>query len=187
MNFIGTYFIKDLTICDEIIKYFKDLPPNEKFEGRIGIMDNRIDYSRKKSIETLFHWDESVGSLSYRYAQELGRCSDQYIKEYPECNASRHWGIEEPVKIQYYTPGGGYPKEHCERAERNNNRHLVFMTYLNDVEDCGETKFKLQNLKVKAEKGKTVIWPSDWTHTHCGVISPTQEKYIVTGWFNFLV
>ncbi|BCU96569.1 MAG: hypothetical protein CM15mV12_3450 [uncultured marine virus] len=31
------------------------------------------------------------------------------------------------------------------------------MTYLNDVEDCGETKFVLQNLKVKAEKGKTVI------------------------------
>ena len=60
------------------------------------------------------------------------------------------------------------------------------MTYLNDVEDCGETKFKLQNLKVKAEKGKTVIWPADWTHTHCGVVAPTQEKYIVTGWFSFV-
>ena len=79
-----------------------------------------------------------------------------------------------------------YPKEHCERNERGNNRHLVFMTYLNDVEDKGETEFVLQNLKVKAEKGKTVIWPSDWTHTHRGIISPTQEKYIVTGWFSFV-
>ena len=60
------------------------------------------------------------------------------------------------------------------------------MTYLNDVEDKGETEFVLQNLKVKAEKGKTLIWPADWTHTHRGIISPTQEKYIVTGWFNFM-
>ena len=187
MNFIETYFIEDLTLCDDIIKYFKDLPPNVKFEGNIGISNRRVDYSKKQSIEAPFHWNESIGSLSYRYAQELRKCSDQYIKKYPECNNKvGRWGIEETVKIQYYIPGGGYPEEHCERSERNCNRHLVFMTYLNDVEDCGETKFKLQNLKVKAEKGKTVIWPSDWTHTHCGVISPTQEKYIVTGWFNFL-
>tara|TARA_B100001778_G_scaffold276763_1_gene240221 strand:+ start:842 stop:1408 length:567 start_codon:yes stop_codon:yes gene_type:complete len=187
MNFIETYFIEDLTLCDDIIKYFKDLPPNVKFEGSIGISNRRVDYSKKQSIEAPFHWNESIGSLSYRYAQELRKCSDQYIKKYPECNNKvGRWGIEETVKIQYYIPGGGYPEEHCERAERNCNRHLVFMTYLNDVEDCGETKFKLQNLKVKAEKGKTVIWPSDWTHTHCGVISPTQEKYIVTGWFSFV-
>ena len=60
------------------------------------------------------------------------------------------------------------------------------MTYLNDVEDGGETEFKLQNLKIKAEKGKTVIWPVDWTYTHRGIISPKQEKYIVTGWYDFI-
>ena len=186
MNFIETYFIEDLTLCDDIIKYFKDLPSNKKFDGSIGISDIRIYHSKKHSVEASFDWDEIIGSLSYRYAKELGKCSDQYIKKYPECHQGNEWGIEETVKIQYYIPGAGYPQEHCERCERNNNRHLVFMTYLNDVEDCGETKFKLQNLKIKAEKGKTVIWPEDWTHTHCGVISPTQEKYIVTGWFNFL-
>ena len=38
---------------------------------------------------------------------------------------------------------------------------------------------------INAVKGKTVIWPSDWPWTHKGIISPTQEKYIVTGWYNF--
>ena len=152
MNFIETYFIEDLTLCDDIIKYFKDLPSNKKFDGSIGISDIRIDHSKKHSVEASFDWDESIGSLSYRYAKELGKCSDQYIKKYPECHQGNEWGIEETVKIQYYIPGAGYPQEHCERCERNNNRHLVFMTYLNDVEDCGETKFKLQNLKIKAEK-----------------------------------
>ena len=33
------------------------------------------------------------------------------------------------------------------------SRHMVFMTYLNDVSDGGETEFYHQDVKVKAEKG----------------------------------
>jgi hypothetical protein len=65
------------------------------------------------------------------------------------------------------------------------SRHLVFMTYLNDVTDGGETEFFYQKLKVKPEKGLTLIWGADWTFTHRGITSPTQTKYIVTGWFNY--
>ena len=46
------------------------------------------------------------------------------------------------------------------------------MTYLNDVNDYGETEFYYQKLKIKPEKGKTVIWCADWTHTHRGISSP---------------
>jgi hypothetical protein len=59
------------------------------------------------------------------------------------------------------------------------------MTYLNDVDDGGETFFYYQDLKIKPKKGLTLIWPVDWTHTHCGIVSPTQTKYIVTGWISF--
>jgi hypothetical protein len=38
---------------------------------------------------------------------------------------------------------------------------------------------------VQPKKGLTLIWPADWTFTHRGVPSPTQEKIITTGWFNF--
>jgi hypothetical protein len=64
------------------------------------------------------------------------------------------------------------------------------MTYLNDVEDGDEyqggTEWYHGNIKVNARKGHTVIWPSDWTHTHRGIIAPNKEKYIITGWFNFI-
>ena len=59
------------------------------------------------------------------------------------------------------------------------------MTYLNDVNDGGETEFIHQGMQIHPEKGKTLIWPADWTHTHRGIPSPTETKYIVTGWFNF--
>ena len=59
------------------------------------------------------------------------------------------------------------------------------MTYLNDVTHKGETEFFHQKIKIKPEKGLTLIWPTDWTFTHRGIPSPTEEKYIVTGWFEY--
>ena len=58
------------------------------------------------------------------------------------------------------------------------------MTYLNNVPDAG-THFKYQHIKTPAEKGLTLIWPSDFTHTHKGEISKKEEKYIITGWLGF--
>ena len=58
------------------------------------------------------------------------------------------------------------------------------MTYLNNVKNGG-TYFKYQNLKTKAKKGLTLIWPTDFTHVHQGIISK-ETKYIVTGWYGFI-
>ena len=60
------------------------------------------------------------------------------------------------------------------------------MTYLNDVHDGGGTDFKYQGKRQHARKGKTLIWPSDFTHTHRGEPSPTEEKYVATGWFSHI-
>ena len=57
------------------------------------------------------------------------------------------------------------------------------MTYLNDVPNGG-TEFKYQGIKSPAKKGLTIIWPSDWMHTHRGIIDEENEKYIITGWYN---
>jgi hypothetical protein len=59
------------------------------------------------------------------------------------------------------------------------------MMYLNTVENQGETEFKYLNTKVKPEQGKVVIWPPDFPHTHRGIASPTEDKYILTGWYRF--
>jgi hypothetical protein len=59
------------------------------------------------------------------------------------------------------------------------------MLYLNTVDDGGETEFRYLGHTEKAEKGKLVIWPPDFTHAHRGIPSLTQEKYIFTGWYEF--
>jgi hypothetical protein len=60
---------------------------------------------------------------------------------------------------------------------------LVFMVYLNDLE-YGGTEFMFQNHTEKAEAGKLLIWPTDWTYYHRGQISKTEAKYILTGWYS---
>ena len=89
-------------------------------------------------------------------------------------------------KIQYFKRNGGFFSWHCERGNRYfATRAIVYMTYLNTVKDKGETEFKYYGKKVKAKKGLTLLWPPDFTHTHRGIPSPTEEKYIVTGWCEF--
>ena len=96
--------------------------------------------------------------------------------------------MREKYNLQKYPPGGGFKIWHFENdfsSKLNWHRGLVFMTYLNDVEDGG-TEFLYQNLTIPAKKGLTLIWPAFFTHTHKGQISKTKEKYIVTGWFNHI-
>ena len=70
-------------------------------------------------------------------------------------------------ELQKYEIGGHFNKMHCERASlQSMHRVFAWMTYLNDVEDGGETYFEHYNLSVKPSKGKTLIWPAEWTHAH---------------------
>ena len=56
--------------------------------------------------------------------------------------------------------------------------------FLNDVPDGGGTEFAYYpEVKIKAKKGLSLIWPTDFTHTHRGIVSQ-HEKWIITGWFN---
>ena len=64
------------------------------------------------------------------------------------------------------------------------HRVLAWMTYLNDVEDGGSTSFHHYDLDVKPEKGKTLIWPADWTHADSGKVLNSGTKYIITGWMH---
>jgi len=115
-------------------------------------------------------------------------------KEYKR-EGETHGGVDKTIKdstdVLFYNDtnnkkGGGYKVTHYERADRHTaNRQLVYMVYLNTLKNGG-THFPYQNKTLNAVKGKLVIWPSDFTHPHVGVISNDEEKYIATGWFEIV-
>lgn len=186
MDFIHQQFIDDLSLCDELIA-FANTDPNR----RAGVVyDKGSNGTVHKGIKDSLDSPLDLGNpLLDRYVQQLLKVSDAYVEKFPMANSYAAFGITNKVNVQCYPKGGGFKVWHTERhvgVGHPASRHLVFMTYLNDIDDAGETEFYHQNLKIKPKKGLTVIWPADWTHTHRGVPSMTQEKYIVTGWFNFL-
>ena len=58
--------------------------------------------------------------------------------------------------------------------------------FMNDIYDCGETEFFYYHHYEMARKGKLVVFPTDWTHLHRGIVSSTETKYILTGWYTFI-
>ncbi len=180
-TFIHQQYLSDISICDQLIETFES--SNEKRKGRIGA--GVIDPSTKDSVDLTFEQVNKV--VLHQYYFLLREVVRSYVYKFPACNSYCPWE-DVTGQIQYYPPGGGFKLFHTERCARHlptAYRHLVFMTYLNDVNDGGGTEFLHQNLIVQPKKGLTLIWPTDWTHTHRGIVSPTQEKYIITGWFSF--
>lgn len=185
-NFIGGWYLDDTSICDELIEFSNTNPRTDGFVGdKNGQM---IDKDVKDSLDVML--SNAPEQLFKKYVLgNLQLVVDEYVKKYSYCNVHSPWSITESPNVQYYPAGGGYKHWHTERGcniEPAVSRHLVYMTYLNDVTDAGETEFYHQQLKVKPEKGLTLIWGSDWTFTHRGIPSPSQEKYIITGWYNFV-
>ena len=91
---------------------------------------------------------------------------------------------------QYKAQEGGYPYWHSEvypQPGHNDALHrmLLFMFYLNDVEEGGETDFFYQKRSVTPKAGRMVIAPAYFTHTHRGNMPVSNDKYILTSWMLF--
>ncbi len=94
------------------------------------------------------------------------------------------------INIQKYKQNeGGYFYYHSEIYPHPNDvendalhRKLLWMFYLNDVEEGGETEFYHQQLVTKPKQGSLVIAPAGFTHTHRGNMPISNDKYIFTSW-----
>ena len=95
------------------------------------------------------------------------------------------------INIQRYEKGqGGYPHWHSEQYPQSHgvealHRVALYMYYLNDVDEGGETEFFYQGRAIKPQKGSMVIAPAGFTHSHRGNVPISHHKYIATSWVMF--
>lgn len=95
------------------------------------------------------------------------------------------------INIQRYEKQhGGYPHWHSEQYPQSQSvealhRVVLYMFYLNDVDEGGETEFYYQDRAVKPRKGTMVIAPAGFTHSHRGNVPISDNKYIATSWVMF--
>tara|TARA_X000001036_G_scaffold303389_1_gene282425 strand:+ start:66 stop:662 length:597 start_codon:yes stop_codon:yes gene_type:complete len=184
-NFIGCWNIENKTICDDIIKFFED-NPNLQHKGETA---SGHEISRKKTTDITIS-PKDLSNPEYKvfqdYFEVLQKCFLDYREQWPFLKKFLNKVNIPSFNVQKYLSGDHFSALHSERTHLVTlHRIFAFMSYLNDVDDGGTTDFDYYGLKIKPEKGKTLIWPAEWTHAHTGSILKSGSKYIITGWFNF--
>ena len=184
-NFIGSWNINDDNLCNNIIKIFEENTILHQKGGTSQGIDEKVKKSTDIGIDPVDLNRKEFNDIKV-YLNKLYDCYQDYKTQWPFLNKSLEVVDIPTFNIQKYEIGGHFARMHCER-EGVPSMHRVFawMTYLNDVEDGGVTNFSHYKIDVKPEIGKTVIWPSEWTHAHSGGIVKSGTKYIITGWMHF--
>lgn len=146
-----------------------------KGDQMYGGKHNRLD----KSFMLNYHserWGVQVN-------QFLKSCAMHYVNYFSQLRNVTL--VSSDIKFQRTPPGGGYHLWHYENAATAfAQRELVWMIYLNDVEDGGETEFQFQKRRIKPKAGTVVFFPAGLTHVHRGnMVLGETNKYIVTGWY----
>jgi hypothetical protein len=83
---------------------------------------------------------------------------------------------------KYFKNDGKFEYHNDFVIDNNKHRVIVYLWYLNDVNEGGETEI-FDNVFIKPECGKLLLFPALWFYKHKGHIPISNNKYIITGWF----
>lgn len=188
-QFIGIYDeaiapeLCELLIKDFELNYSLQQAFNRKRAGvKPGMLidDDAIDYNSPEQP-----WIFSDGSAAMMVVESIRRCFEHYKTE-----MGGFIGMEpvnfNAVKLQRTEPGQGYHVWHCEQATRETaHKFMFYIAYLNDVQAGGETEFLHQSQRVEPKRGRVLLAPACYTHTHRGNQPLRGKKYIATGWLEW--
>jgi hypothetical protein len=74
---------------------------------------------------------------------------------------------------------------HFDAADERTRRYMVFLWYLNDVAEGGQTRFCDLGIDVSARAGRLLMFPPYWMFQHAGLPPRSNDKYIVSTYLMF--
>lgn len=170
----------------------------DSFEDLFPLRNELLSYTLKHSTSYFNKYAMALmGAVSVQVADEKGQGVTLVPDNYQTLGEPRAEALVKylyrsgTINVQKYAKSqGGYPHWHSEQfpqAGHNEALHRVvlYMFYLNDVEEGGETEFFYQERKLKPKKGTMVIAPAGFTHSHRGNMPISGDKYIATSWVMF--
>jgi Rps23 Pro-64 3,4-dihydroxylase Tpa1-like proline 4-hydroxylase len=167
--------------CEDAIQRFES-NQQDQYQGRIGQMADQDD-SIKKSTDLVVSGKQHWHDVDRALFKSLGLAIREFRAQYPYFNGpfkDMGYGLQRTDPGEYYhwhIDGGSHDFSH---------RQLVAIWYLNDVEGPGgETEFSFQDVQIKPQAGKLLLFPPFWTHEHRGVTLESGVKYIATTWVVF--
>lgn len=189
---IGLLIIGEIKVnflrSNNYIEVYHNLLTDFECEYYINLFENCKDH------KVLNEWGNYVG-IAFDLKQDnhiinkLSASIEKYKEKYTFLTSFDSWGVENFCNIQKFSPGDYYSNEHAEHGPNpwDCKRVLTWMIYLNTVKNGGGgTKWPQQKYTSKAKSGSLILWPAGWTHSHHGIPSQHEEKYIMTGWCSFI-
>jgi hypothetical protein len=179
-NAFSKEYCENLIKCHEIAieaGYGRNRQETEDF-SKLGKADTQL-------YNTLDNIQIPIPNIAEFNKVYWDKCYPIYANEFPSLKDSGSHS-NYTFKMQKTELREGYHVWHYESGSREMcHRLLVWILYLNDVEEGGETEFLYQSMRVKPKQGTLLIWPAAFTHTHRGNPPLSNVKYIVTGWTVF--
>ena len=169
------------SLCEQMIARFEE-STDEQFTGRIGQVAMQ-NLAVKRSTDLLISGKQPWKDIDQALFQSLARTMREFRGTFPYFSGrfkDMGYGMQRTQSDEYYhwhIDGGSHDFS---------NRQLVAIWYLNDVSGPGgETEFLSQQVCIKPERGKLLLFPPFWTHEHRGVVLQKGVKYIATTWIVF--
>ena len=112
-----------------------------------------------------------------------------YLKMHPIADQFPSFNVAETFNILKYEKGQAYHSTHSDYFPQGpmRLRHLTGICFMSDVSEGGELVFPQQDLEIKPEQGKLVIFPSGWTHAHhTKPVLSNDVRYVFQLWWSFI-
>jgi hypothetical protein len=169
-------------VCLEAIRRF-EAHADQQVPGRIG-QAGQAAPEVKRSTDLRVSGREDWRDLDQAFSRQLVSTFNEFARAFPffAANSFKDLGYN----LQRTLPGEYYHWHVDSGPGPFAERQLVAIWYLNDVPGPGgETEFPLQEVSIRPEQGKLILFPPFWTHVHRGVTLEQGVKYIATTWICF--
>lgn len=170
-------------VCREMIRRF-EANPEQQYTGLIG-QDENLAREIKRSTDLRISGRSEWKDIDRALVQSLAAAFNEFGQMFPyfAANSFKDLGYN----LQRTNPGEFYHWHVDGGPGPFSQRQLVAIWYLNDVPGPGgETEFYSQEVKIKPQEGKLILFPPFWTHNHRGVTLKQGVKYIATTWICFV-
>ena len=149
-----------------------------------------FDNDRKSFTELNIEGKEEFKDIKETYIRVLKQNLQHFMKE---VNIEEHHFPPvidmENIRIKKYEANGkDVFKNHVDiiRSQGpSSKRFLVFIMYLSDVEEGGETSIPRYNVKCKPKAGRLLMFPPFWTHPHQGEKVIKGTKYQIMTYLHY--
>lgn len=168
--------------CAEMIRRFEASPEQQR-KGVIG-QGGGLDSEIKRTMDLVVSDKDDWKDVDQLFFRCMGAAMNEMKQSFPFfAGPFKDMGYQ----IQRYNPGEFYHWHIDGGSHQFADRQLVALWYLNDVPEGagGRTQFIYQDVSVRPEAGKMILFPPFWTHEHRSETLLEGVKYIATTWVVF--